>query len=246
MALRDGLIGNWCPSLGPSASLLLDRTARNTHGAFTNLTAANGWQSIPGGWALRTTGTDQASQSLFQSHVLLNRDYSRDAMTFSGWFLPNALNKRGLCSSGPTLTNPRFAASILTNGKIETYRGTYTTSTGSISAGVWSHVVVTCTGTQTAIYLNGKFDSISSQTPSPALQTTFLLGGNYWGPFEGWSDDYAVWQRPLTAPEVQQLYAPGRGGWLRQSRRRVFGYIPPTFRAAWVRQRAGLIGGGVR
>jgi hypothetical protein len=244
MGFRDGLVGAWCPSLGATAGTLLDRSGRNNHGTLTNLTAANGWQSLSGGFTIRTTGTDQASISLNQSHVLLARDYSRVAMAFSCWLRPNALNKRGICSSGPALTAPSFAATLLTTGRIEIYRGSNVTSSGSISAGVWSHVVISAAGNVTTIYLNGKLDSSASQTPTPALQTTFLLGGNYWGPLEGWSDDYAIWDRSLTASEVQQLYTQGRGGWLRQPRRRTYGFIPPTFRTAWI-QRAKLIGGGV-
>lgn len=244
MGLRDGLVGAWCPSLGPTAGTLLDRSGRNGHGTLTNLTAANGWQALSGGFTIRTTGTDQASVSLNQSHVLLARDYSRVAMTFACWLRPNALNKRGICSSGPQLTIPQFAATLLTTGRLEIYRGAIVTSTGSISAGVWSHVVSSVSGNVTTIYINGKLDLSAAQGISHALQTTFLLGGNYWGPFEGWSDDYAIWDRPLTASEVQQLYTQGRGGWLRQPRRRTYGFIPPTFRAAWI-QRAKLIGGGV-
>ncbi len=244
MGLRDGLVGAWCPSLGPTASTLLDRSGRNGHGTLTNMTAANGWQALSGGFSIRTTGTDQGNQSLNQSHVLLARDYSRVAMAFSCWLRPSALNKRGICSSGPNLSSPQFAASVLTTGRIETYRGGYTTSTGSISAGVWSHVVISAAGNVTTIYINGKLDSSAAQTPSGSLQTTFLLGGNYWGPLEGWSDDYAIWDRSLTASEVQQLYTQGRGGWLRQPRRRTYGFVPAGFRPYWARRQSHIIGGG--
>jgi len=244
MALMDGLVGAWCPSLGVTAGTLLDRSGRNNHGTLTNLTAANGWQALPGGFTIRTTGTDQASATLNQPHVFLARDYSQAAMTFSCWLRPNSLNKRGICSSAPTLTSPQFAATLLTTGQIEIYRGVNVSSSGSIAAGVWSHVVATTFGNVTTIYLHGKFDSATGQAPTPSLQSQFLLGGNYWGPFEGWSDDYAFWERPLTASEVQQLYTQGRGGWLRQSRRRTYGFVAAGFRPYWARRQGQIIGGG--
>jgi hypothetical protein len=226
---------------GPTGTRLYDLQAGRYQATLTNLTAANGWQRSGGQYAIRTTGTDQSNVSLNQSHVLVSRELSSDNMTFSCWLNPVSLNKRGICSSGPLLTSPRFAASVLTNGKIETYRGGYASSTGAISTGLWTHLAVVCLNNVTTIYLNGVLDSSSGQSPTSGAQSTFLFGGNYWGPFEGFMDDYAIWHRALTAGEIRTLSR--RRGIAYEARRQDFG--SSGFQAYWSRQRTQLIGGGL-
>ena len=241
-SLWDGRVVGYCPSVtGPSGVRLYNLQESRYQAALTSLTAANGWRRSGGQYAIRTTGTDQANSALNQSHVLLSRELSSNNMTFSCWLNPVSLNKRGVCSSGPNLSTPRFAVSVLTNGKIETYRGSYTTSTGSISTGAWSHLAVVCLNNVTTIYLNGKLDSSASQTPTSPVQSTFLFAGNYWGPFEGFTDDFNVWHRALSAGEVRLLSR--RRGIAYESRRQDFGEA--AFKAYWARQRTQLIGGGV-
>jgi len=56
--ILQGLVGAWCPSLGPSGYRLLDRTVRANHGTLTNMDAGSDWLGSPGGWALDFDGTN--------------------------------------------------------------------------------------------------------------------------------------------------------------------------------------------
>ena len=60
--LLTGLVGAWCPSLGPSGYTLLDRSGRGNHGTLTNMDAASDWVGTPGGWALDYDGTNDYVQ----------------------------------------------------------------------------------------------------------------------------------------------------------------------------------------
>ena len=58
MALRDGLVGAWCPSFGPTASTLLDRSGRNNHGTLVNMDQSTDWVQSGGAGALDFDATD--------------------------------------------------------------------------------------------------------------------------------------------------------------------------------------------
>jgi hypothetical protein len=241
--LWDGRVVGYCPSVtGPTGTRLYNLQESRYQATLTNLTAANGWQRSGGQYAIRTSGTDQSLEILNQSHVLVSRELSSANMTFSCWLNPVSLNKRGICTSGPVLTGPQFALTVLTNGKIETYRGGNVTSTGAISTAIWSHLAVVCLNNVTTFYLNGVLDSSFGQGTTALAQSTFLFGGNYWGPFEGFTDDYAIWRRALTAGEIRTLSR--RRGIAYEARRQDFGEA--GFKPYWSRQRTQLIGGGLR
>ena len=56
--MLTGLVGAWCPSLGPSGYTLLDRSGRGRHGTLTNMNAGSDWVGSPGGWAIDFDGTN--------------------------------------------------------------------------------------------------------------------------------------------------------------------------------------------
>jgi hypothetical protein len=56
--ILQGLIGAWCPTLGPSGYTLLDRSRRGQHGTLTNMDAGSDWVGTSGGWALDFDGTN--------------------------------------------------------------------------------------------------------------------------------------------------------------------------------------------
>ena len=56
--LWDGLIGCWCPFVGPQVNLLLDFSGRKNHGVMTGFTN-DAWVPGPRGWALAFAGASE-------------------------------------------------------------------------------------------------------------------------------------------------------------------------------------------
>lgn len=251
MALRDGLIGSWCPSLGATAYTILDRSDRNNHGTLTNMDAASDWVQSGGYGALDCDGIND--------YILIPRRSWYDQLTgdktVQAWLRTSTPGSsfRTVISRDKT-----FAISLL-NSVFITYdwaAASVKSSGVNVADGAWKHLLVrvragVTNGSQ--LYINGVTAGAAftylTQTGNPTNDISMMTGLSAANApvtehVNGQTDDLAVWNRPLTDSEIRQLYQQGRGGWLRERRRRVFGYVPPTFRAAWI-QRSKLIGGGV-
>jgi hypothetical protein len=241
MSLTDGLIGAWVPSLGPTAGILLDRSAYSNHGTLTNMDPATDWQAS-GGWSLEFAGTDTAGGNASQNRVALPRDYGVDVLTFSAWVRPKTLSKRGICTSATDYTRPRFAITLLTTGQLEVYRGSNTTSTATLTTARWQHISVASDGVTTTFYLDGEFSNSASQSISVPLQAQFMLGNNFWGAFDGYIDDVLIHNRVITSRE-NKLLATRRGIAFHRKRRRVYS-IPagPAFKAVWATRATTIAG----
>lgn len=246
--LWNGVVGAWCPGLGPTGSRLYDHSRFNRWGTLTNMDNASDWQISRGVYSLRTTGTNTAGNNGIQDRIEIAYDYGQlNIITFSAWIWPVTLNKRGICTSGPTFTIPRFAIQMLTTGQIEGYRGGNTNSTGSVTTGQWNFISVSNDGSVTRYHINGKFDSQANQGITQNTQTTFNLSNNYWGAFEGFMADAVIHNRILSTGEHADLYRLGPCGMYerrRRSRRRVV-EAAAGFKAYWARRQGQIIGGGV-
>lgn len=273
MGLRDGLVGAWCPSLGPTASTLLDRSGRNNHGTLINMDQSADWVQSGGAGALDFDGTnDEVNCGANSATASLATTTSNPGGTFSFWLKPNSVavsgtimarNDGNSVQAGWWLSQLGQAVQIT----FERTTGNARHTTANALTTDWQHVVLSwragLPGTTSAgdfsMWRNGHAVTMSVTTAgsgtqaadSDLVEALYLArygkttsGGN--GFFSGQLDDVAIWKRQLTVSEIWQLYQQGRGRWLRLPRRRKLGYVPPTFRAAWARQRAGLIGGGVR
>jgi hypothetical protein len=106
------------------------------------------------------------------------------------------------------------------NGKFSTYfwdcmNRTVLSSNTKISLNKWSHVVATYDGSNVKLYLNGALNATVATDPSCNVGDS--TGSLYLGdnperraegsePFQGALDDVRVYNRALSATEVQQLY----------------------------------------
>ncbi|MFH1725635.1 MAG: LamG-like jellyroll fold domain-containing protein, partial [Elusimicrobiota bacterium] len=91
-------------------------------------------------------------------------------------------------------------------------------SAGDLVAGRWQHVAVVSDGSGSEIYINGVLDTASAHTWFNVRDPrgyTFEVGRNTWGPrrsFKGALDEFAIYDRALTADEVQSHFAKGLNG----------------------------------
>jgi hypothetical protein len=93
----------------------------------------------------------------------------------------------------------------------------------------WVHVAVVFTNEQPTLYLNGvnvRTGVVSSRTyvyPSKNLGNSYMPFFNFqsYGPYQGFLDEVSIYNRALTATEIQAIYAAGAAG-------KCFTGTPPT------------------
>jgi hypothetical protein len=251
MGLRDGLVGAWCPSFGPTASTLLDRSGRNNHGTLINMDQSTDWVQSGGAGALDFDGTnDEVNCGTSSATASLATTTNNPGGTFSFWIRPNSVAVSGTImarNDGNSVQAGWWLLQINQTVQItfeRTVGNARHTSANALTTD-WQHVVLSWRAglpgtTSTGDFLawrNGQSITMSANAvgsgtqaaDSDLVETLYLArygkttsGGN--GFFAGQLDDIAVWKRQLTASEIQQLYRQGRGQWLRPPRRRVYGY----------------------
>jgi formylglycine-generating enzyme len=85
---------------------------------------------------------------------------------------------------------------------------------GTVANGVWVHAVGVYNGSQLGLYINGAFVGSSSAT-GPMLVPTAPVGIGHTladRSFDGLIDEVSIYDRALSATEVQALYASGSAG----------------------------------
>ena len=217
--LLTGLVGAWCPSLGPSGYTLLDRSGRGQHGSLVNMDAGSDWIGSPGGWTLDFDGSND--------YVSLPSISVANEVTISCWFYARSTGQGMLFNKQTTNT----AFNLFVFGAALYIRGGGTTAvTTAVSANTLYHAVATIKGTAGTIYLNGvqaatgSVDAIANTTGVCEIGRYGDFGGGFY--FNGWLADLGLWNRALTAPEAAELYRRQQGGLGRlltqRAQRRVF------------------------
>ena len=263
MALTDNLISLWTPSAGPTGYTLIDRSGRNNHGTLTNMTASD-WagSTVRGvsGWSLNFDGTDNVvniggSQVYAKAGTPFTASIWFFARTFGGQFVKLLMLRSDSTSAYEIgISNQTQYLGVLI-GDNANYARLKTDTASTVFTGAWSHVVVTYNGDTRstagnfAVSLNGVPQTLTTANLFSATTNATSIGLNAaYNRHDGLIGEIAIADRAWSPAESAEAYRAGNGAILRRltgrSRRRVFGFVPPTFRAAWV-QRSRLIGGGV-
>lgn len=110
-------------------------------------------------------------------------------------------------------------ASNLLTFILDTSAGAATTYTADtdMNTGEWYHVVATYNGSQVRLYLNGQLDDTPvARTGTVSTNNLDLIVGSGWSgtnpnafPFDGLIDEVAIYNRSLSAQEIQDRYARG-------------------------------------
>jgi len=243
--ILQGLIGAWCPTLGPSGYTLLDRSGRGQHGTLTNMDAGTDWVGSPGGWALDFDGVND--------EVVINSGILSGAtdLTISYWvrktsaLVDSVVGSRTSATAGVWLQyySDGFIYFSLRNGAAD-FVGASVTLTGS-----FMHIVGSRIGSTGRVYADGREVASGALAAIVPTISTFRIGSLSTGGFftTGQHDSVGVWRRGLTAPEVWQLYQAGRGGLgrLLTPQRRSYAFrVPAAVKSYLFTNRGQLIGGG--
>jgi hypothetical protein len=225
--ILQGLIGAWCPSLGPSGYTLLDRSGRGQHGTLQNMDAASDWIGTSTGWALDFDGNNDGA-SIGTNERLNPTNYN-----VALWFTPTVVTSGQKSIFSQIDATGNIGKAIRRNGaKLE-----FTVAASGSIFRVWTsdstyaatltHGVVSWDGTGTPrIWINGVQSAVtlaatSGTLPAPAAQPLYIGCDGAFGQtsnlynFAGTVHSAALWGRSLTTVEVSQLYGLGVGGFAR-------------------------------
>jgi hypothetical protein len=256
MSLTDGIIGCWSPSLGASGYRLLDRSRYSNHGTLTNMDAGTDWTGTPVGLSLDYDGTNDYVE------LLRCPLFSSGAVMFAAsiWFRTNSTaidNDYNMLWSNAG-GNPPGNNGIdiwcddrgfgTDNTRRNGIAAAWKTTTGSyagvgvndvIAGDAWRHLVIAWDRSTPMMYLDGaatgaKWAGTSGTGDfvgrATAPNIARLSGGT--GEFPGQIGEVAIFNRPLAAAEVRELYRRGNGAIGReltgQTRRRTYGFVAAT------------------
>lgn len=236
--LWAGIVGAWCPSLGPTGATLYDWGGKRFDGALQGLTADAIWKPHTGQYAINPT------HGTYGGFDVGNCGSGLTTGTISLWARP-AVENAYQCAfavggAGVWTWNCRFSSS--TDGTPSTgnmycnlrvlglgggVNNTISATTTILAAGTWYHIVISGDGTTYRVWVNGVEQSISAiagsnngawfggiaQSGTPHL----MFGRSYFNGtydsfgFNGHEDDFRYYSRVLTPNEVATLHQGGRG-----------------------------------
>ena len=251
--LWDGVVGAWCPSLGPTGSRLHDMSRRSNWGTLTNMDAATDWVVSGGQYALDFDGADDYVP------LSCNVFSGLSVVTVSMWARPRTTTDRVEITQGTDNLN-RCGFAFSEDGNAYVVPNFSGTATGfgfaawsgfGVSSFLHGVFVYNSIGSANAdrgkIFLNGIRQTLSfvGTLPTTAISqagTPFI--GARPGPAtysNGQADDITVWNRELSPNEIRQLYLLGRGG-MYERRRRTLRRVAVEQGAAGARRRRILTG----
>mgnify|MGYP003345346180 CR=1 FL=1 len=225
--LWDGVVGAWCPSLGPTGGRLHDFSKNNNWGTLTNMDPATDWVVNGDQYSLDFDGVNDV---VTMTPGIVT---GTQAFTMSAWarLNSNPTFYRGVFMMGGGATgNSAWIgwATTTQNGALYSWGGggfgrNYGSGVTDYSG--WHHLVLTSSGgsTQTFnIYVDGGNNVTGSETIT--LTSSHLrIGSNPTdAPTDGNIDDIKLWNRALAVNEVRELYLLGRGGMFQRRRVRRF------------------------
>ena len=222
--ILTGLVGAWCPSLGPSGYTLLDRSRRGNHGTLTNMDAGSDWVGAAGGWALDFDGVNDGV--LLGTKELFNPALYNVEL----WFTPSVVTAGQKSIYSQIDATGNIGKAIRRNAaKLE-----FTVAGSGSSYRVWtSNMTYTATLTHGVVswdsagtprmWINGVESGVTlaasaGTLPAPAAQPLYIGCDGAFGQsdpnynFAGQVHSAAMWNRALAGGEVWQLYNIGRGG----------------------------------
>jgi len=262
--LWDGVVGAWCPSLGPTGLRLHDHSRRNNWGTLTNMDPATDWVVSGGQYALDFDGVnDYVGHGNVLNDVVVGTSAQ---FTISQWINVRANVNHFSCSKlDSSLTQRQFFLRANDDGLDFTWYGALDATSFRViraaytfTAAGWAHIAATFhagiadADQKVSLFINGAKKSLTipftagSPVSIQSGTSQFLLGGAFTSgvitaPFSGLISETVVHRRVLGDNEIRELYQLGRGGMF-QRRRRTLRRVGVEQGAAGARRRRILTG----
>ena len=196
----SGLVAAYSFDAG-SGSTVADSSGQGNNGVSDKSAA---WDAGKFGSAMRFNGSstivtvpDSASLDLTTAMTL--EAWVKPAVAQSGW--RTVMHKNV----------DRFYLFVSSNGDTPATGGTFgsgnqnTVAPSALPVNVWSHLAATFDGKTVKLYINGELVASQPQgTPLTTSTGTFQIGGSSYGEFfNGWLDEIRIYNRALSAAEIQ-------------------------------------------
>jgi len=210
-----GLVGHWSfdgKYMNWATNQALDSSGQGNNGTLVNMSTTTSPTRGVIGQALQFNGTNQYISTL-------NFPPFTSAFTLSAWvYANNTGNYKEIIAkslgSGATRNDGELR---LTPGtqllQLVGIGGTPVSASDPVPFNKWTYVTGTFDGTNSRVYINGVLEgSSASITYSGQASDPLYIGlrADLFGYFPGTIDDVRIYNRALTAQEVQTLYALGR------------------------------------
>ena len=248
--ILTGLVGAWCPSLGPSGYTLLDRSGRGQHMSITGASSSF-WGASGGSICARSRkGSESASTALLNSGLAASVPW-----TFGCWAnIYEDLSLPVFCGFGVQLPVGAGSVGRYWLNYLSVYYlwgGANDWNTGvALGLNAWRHVIWSYDGTTTRLHING-VQAASTNTYTPSTQATYATVFNKHSSaassVNADINDFGIWSRALTASEIRSLYTLGIGGLGRlltqRTQRRVY-RTQAAVKSYLFSNRGQVIGGG--
>ncbi len=132
--------------------------------------------------------------------------------SISAWINTTSLSNQGVVEWGDQATGERRSLMVLSEGSGHkaAFSGFSANVLGStsLSTNTWYHIVVTETGGNVVVYLNGSQNGSGSVTLNSYTSTTGYIGRTGFGEyFDGKIDQVRLFSKALSSSEVSTLYA---------------------------------------
>lgn len=219
---ESGLVGHWDFDDG-QGTVAQDKSGQNSNGSLTNFDGSGDWVNGKINTAVSFDGTND--------HVQVDDDFGDpNTLTMTAWFKTSASSDMGILGqsdqqppTSPTSNTPTVMIQQSGHMHVEFWTGSIVNmeSTDTYNDGEWHHVAFVGDGTIQTLYMDGEYVTSRSGVIDNSWWVYTQIGAgwctgassnrcdsavNTWTYFNGDIDDVRIYNRALSAEEVQTLY----------------------------------------
>lgn len=208
-SLDNGLVGHWTfDGRDVSGTRIKDRSGMEIHGTNNNGVALKTGRI---GQGLSFDGSNQYITTNSNAAI----DFTNEVYSYSMWIKPAILVDQYIIAKRVQTTG--WGTYIQSTGGVRNVQEGDSSviasmPAGSIKAGMWQHIVLTSNGSVTKTYLNGVLMGTGGVNNIQDTSFGIRLGQDENGgaKYTGNMDDVRIYNRALSAGEVNKLYQMGR------------------------------------